>query len=342
MIDLRSDTVTKPSPAMRKAMADAEVGDDVFGEDPTVRRLEETVAEVLGKEAALFVPTGVMANQISLKIQTQPGDEVIVEAGAHILQYETAAAPIISGVQLRQVAGERGVPTVAQVEDLIRGSAYYMPPTRLICLENTHNKAGGTIVPLETLRAFRSMTTSKGLSLHVDGARLWNASVASGVKPRDFAACADTVSVCFSKGLGAPVGSAVAGSRQLITKARKVRKILGGGMRQAGIIAAGALFALQNNVDRLAEDHEKARTYAEIVGGVKGFSVDMKSVQTNIVAVDVSKSGLDASAVIARMKARGVLLSDMDRHTVRAVMHLDVSQAEVRMAANAIAMEFGA
>ena len=341
MIDLRSDTVTKPSPAMRKAMADAEVGDDVFGEDPTVRRLEETVAEVLGKEAALFVPTGVMANQISLKIQTQPGDEVIVEAGAHILQYETAAAPIISGVQLRQVAGERGVPTVAQVEDLIRGSAYYMPPTRLICLENTHNKAGGTIVPLETLRAFRSMTTSKGLSLHVDGARLWNASVASGVKPRDFAACADTVSVCFSKGLGAPVGSAVAGSRQLITKARKVRKILGGGMRQAGIIAAGALFALQNNVDRLAEDHEKARTYAEIVGGVKGFSVDMKSVQTNIVAVDVSKSGLDASAVIARMKARGVLLSDMDRHTVRAVMHLDVSQAEVRMAANAIAMEFG-
>ena len=342
MIDLRSDTVTKPSPAMRKAMADAEVGDDVFGEDPTVRRLEETVAEVLGKEAALFVPTGVMANQISLKIQTQPGDEVIVEVGAHILQYETAAAPIISGVQLRQVAGERGVPTVAQVEDLIRGSAYYMPPTRLICLENTHNKAGGTIVPLETLRAFRSMTTSKGLSLHVDGARLWNASVASGVKPRDFAACADTVSVCFSKGLGAPVGSAVAGSRQLITKARKVRKILGGGMRQAGIIAAGALFALQNNVDRLAEDHEKARTYAEIVGGVKGFSVDMKSVQTNIVAVDVSKSGLDASAVIARMKARGVLLSDMDRHTVRAVMHLDVSQAEVRMAANAIAMEFGA
>ena len=342
MIDLRSDTVTKPSPAMRKAMADAEVGDDVFGEDPTVRRLEETVAEVLGKEAALFVPTGVMANQISLKIQTQPGDEVIVEAGAHILQYETAAAPIISGVQLRQVAGERGVPTVAQVEDLIRGSAYYMPPTRLICLENTHNKAGGTIVPLETLRAFRSMTTSKGLSLHVDGARLWNASVASGVKPRDFAACADTVSVCFSKGLGAPVGSAVAGSRQLITKARKVRKILGGGMRQAGIIAAGALFALQNNVDRLAEDHEKARTYAEIVGGVKGFSVDMKSVQTNIVAVDVSKSGLDASAVIARMKARGVLPSDMDRHTVRAVMHLDVSQAEVRMAANAIAMEFGA
>src|SRR3972149_6693383 len=177
MIDLRSDTVTKPSPAMRKAMADAEVGDDVFGEDPTVRRLEETVAEVLGKEAALFVPTGVMANQISLKIQTQPGDEVIVEAGAHILQYETAAAPIISGVQLRQVAGERGVPTVAQVEDLIRGSADYMPPTRLICLENTHNKAGGTIVPLKTLRAFRSMTTSKGLSLHVDGARLWNASV---------------------------------------------------------------------------------------------------------------------------------------------------------------------
>jgi len=341
MIDLRSDTVTKPSPAMRKAMADAEVGDDVFGEDPTVRRLEETVAEVLGKEAALFVPTGVMANQISLKIQTQPGDEVIVEAGAHILQYETAAAPIISGVQLRQVAGERGVPTVAQVEDLIRGSAYYMPPTRLICLENTHNKAGGTIVPLETLRAFRSMTTSKGLSLHVDGARLWNASVASGVKPRDFAACADTVSVCFSKGLGAPVGSAVAGSRQLITKARKVRKILGGGMRQAGIIAAGALFALQNNVDRLAEDHEKARTYAEIVGGVKGFSVDMKSVQTNIVAVDVSKSGLDASAVIARMKARGVLLSDMDRHTVRAVMHLDVSKADVLSAAKAIATQFG-
>lgn len=333
MIDLRSDTVTKPTPAMRKAMADADVGDDVYGEDPTIRALEEEVAGVLGHEAAIFMPSGVMANQTAIKVHTSPGDEVIVEAGAHVLLYETGAAPVLSGVQLRPADGVRGVLSKEQIIGLVRGPNYHYPVTRLLCIENTHNKAGGTIIPLEIVREYRSVTRDHHVALHMDGARLWNACVATGHTPQAYAALADTVSVCFSKGLGAPVGSALAGSKELVTKSRKVRKMLGGGMRQAGILAAGALYALRHNRERLAEDHENARRFASVVREASWGSLDISAVQTNIVAAQVTRPNCTAADVVARAEQQGVLLSAMDRTTVRAVMHLDVSTADVDRAA---------
>ncbi len=328
-IDLRSDTVTKPSAEMRQAMAEAAVGDDVFGEDPTVNRLQEEVAKKLGKDAALFVPSGVMANQIALKAQTVPGDEVIVERDAHIFQYETAGPSVLSNVQLHTVIGKRGVLTLEDVQNSIRPSAYYMPRTRLLCLENTHNRAGGTIYPLEIIKQLRSFTQTQSISMHLDGARLWNASVATGIKPAAYARHFDSVSVCFSKGLGAPVGSALVGSKSLIESARRYRKIFGGGMRQAGIIAAGALYALRNNIDRLREDHEKAKFFAGEVAKLPGLSVDLESVQTNIVIIDVTKTKRDSADVLKRLRSKRVLLTDAGRTSIRAVFHLDVSMDNV-------------
>jgi len=335
-IDLRSDTVTKPSEAMRQAMASAEVGDDVYGEDPTVNRLQEKVASLLGKEDALFVPSGVMANQIALKVHTQPGDEVIAESGSHIFNYETAAAAFISNVQIHTVEGNRGVITAEQIPGAIRSPVYYNPKTRLLCLENTHNRAGGTIYPIEEIRRIRTMAREREIAMHLDGARLWNAWMATGITPKEYGQWFDSVSVCFSKGLGAPVGSAIAGSKGFIDQARKVRKILGGGMRQAGILAAAALYALDNNVERLKEDHQKARSFAEQLRTLRGFEIDMDSVQTNIVIVDIRETGKTPGEIIALLRALHVLLSEMTHTTVRAVTHLGVSVEEVEKAVEVI------
>lgn len=339
-IDLRSDTVTKPSPAMRAAMASAEVGDDVYGEDPTVNQLQELVATTLGKEAALFVPSGVMANQIALKVHTQPGDEVIAESGSHVYNYETAAAAFISSVQIHTIEGKRGVITADQIPGAVRSPIYYNPRTRLICLENTHNRAGGTIYPIEEIKKINALAHSLSLSMHLDGARLWNAWMATGIHPREYAHWFDSVSVCFSKGLGAPVGSAIAGTQGFIDNARKVRKILGGGMRQAGILAAGAIYAVQHNVERLREDHEKARFFADQLHALPGFAIDMESVQTNIVIIDIGKTGKTPGEIIAILRALRVLLSEMSNTTIRAVMHLGVTMEDVVKAVDIIKANF--
>ena len=259
LIDLRSDTVTKPTPAMREAMARAEVGDDVFGDDPTVKALESRTAELLGKEAALFVPSGTMANQLAIRSHTEPGDEILVEANAHIYYYEGGAPAAMSGVMCRCINGQRGIFTGADVEASLRPADQHFPRTRLVCLENTHNRGGGKIWSIGQVQEVAAGVRKHGLQLHLDGARLWNASVAAGIPERDYATYFDTISVCFSKGLGAPVGSALVGPKAFIERARRFRKMFGGGMRQAGIIAAGALFALDNHRARLAEDHANAK-----------------------------------------------------------------------------------
>jgi threonine aldolase len=314
-------------------MAEAEVGDDVFGEDPTVNRLQEKVASRLGKEAALFVPSGVMANQLAIKVHTQPGEEIIVESGSHIFNYETAAPSVISHVQIATLPGRRGVLRVDDLVPAIRSSAYYMPRTSLICLENTHNKAGGTIYPLDEIQSISRFAKERRIALHLDGARIWNASVATGIRPKEYAAPMDTVSVCFSKGLGAPVGSALAGSYEMIEKARKYRKVLGGGMRQAGVIAAGALYALEHNIDRLQEDHEKAKVFAQEVATIRGFEVDVEAVQTNIVMIEVAKTGKTPAQLLETLRSKGVLLTELSHTAIRAVMHMDVTMDEVKEAA---------
>jgi threonine aldolase len=336
MIDLRSDTVTKPSREMREVMLNAEVGDDVYGEDPTVNRLQERVAEILGKEAALFVPSGVMANQLALKVQTQPGDEVIVESESHIFNYETAGAAFLSNVQLCTVKGNNGILNAEQVAQAIRSKIYYNPKTSLVCLENTHNKAGGTIYPLEEIQKIHDLAQDRKLALHLDGARLWNASIATGIAPKEYARFFDTVSVCFSKGLGAPVGSALTGTRERIEMARKYRKIFGGGMRQVGILAAGALFALDHNIERLKEDHDKAKWLAKELSNLRGINLDLSSVQTNIIIFNINGRSESAEDLIDKLKAKGVLISRMGISTLRAVTHLDVSMEQIKKASETI------
>ena len=340
MIDLRSDTITVPGPEMRQAMASAKVGDDVFGEDPTVHELEETTAGLLGKQAALFVPSGVMANQTAIKAQTSAGDEVVVEETSHILLYESGAAPVLSGVQLRTVKGENGLVRPSQVEYLLRGEDVHVAPVRLICLENTHNKAGGRVLPLDGIRGLSEFAQKNELRLHMDGARLWNAAVALGVRPAEIARYVDSVAVCFSKGLGAPVGSAIAGPEPFIRRCRKIRKMLGGGMRQAGIIAAGALYAVRHQYERLREDHDHARAFAGIIAERSCLLVDLSSVQTNIVIMDVSPTGLSTAEIISRMQEKGVRFTSMDGSLLRAVTHCDVSKSDVLAAAELLAGEF--
>lgn len=336
MIDLRSDTVTRPSPAMREAMARADVGDDVFGEDPTVNRLQADVASLLGKEAALFVPSGTMGNQLSIKSHTSAGDEVICERGAHVFNYETAGAAFLSSVQLHVIDGERGVMQAEQIRRAIRPQLYYMPRTRLICLENTHNRAGGTIYPLEVIQEIRALADETGLRMHLDGARLWNACAATGIAPAEYAKFFDSVSVCLSKGLGAPVGSLVVGSKSFVDTARHFRKIFGGGMRQAGVLAAAGLYALKNNRDRLGEDHAKATWLAHELATIPGFGIDLATVQTNIIIIDVQNTGRQPEEILSALKTRGVLLSAGNYMGLRAVTHLDVSRAEVEQAATVI------
>ncbi|WP_375743357.1 low-specificity L-threonine aldolase [Corallococcus interemptor] len=325
-IDFRSDTVTKPTPAMRRLMADAEVGDDVYGEDPTVRRLEERVAERLGLEAAVFVPSGTQANQIAIGAYCRPGDEVLTEEGSHILQYEGGAVPALWGAQPGPLPGERGLLKPETVAAAVREDNIHNPRTRLLSLENTHNRGGGTVWPVERFKAVVDAGRKAGLAVHLDGARLFNAEVAAGRPASAWASLTDSTSVCFSKGLGAPVGSALAGRKDVIREARRLRKRLGGGMRQAGILAAAALYALEHHVERLAEDHANARRLAEGLAQVPGVKVDLSRVETNMVFADLVRPAAEASALLLK---QGVLANPTGPHSIRLVCHLDVSAADI-------------
>ena len=336
LIDLRSDTVTKPTPAMREAMATAEVGDDVLGEDPTVKELEAETAALLGKDAALFTVSGTMANQLAIRSHTEPGDEILVEAQAHIFYYEGGGPATLSGVMCRLLQGERGVFNASDLESALRPLDSHFPRSRLVCVENTHNRGGGKIWPLAQIQEVATAAREHGLQLHLDGARLWNAAAATGIAERQWAAAFDTISVCFSKGLGAPVGSALAGSKELVARAKRFRKMLGGGMRQAGIIAAGALFALRNHRARLAEDHANARALAEGISRCPGFEVAPAEVETNMVRFRLP--GTPAQEIADRLRERGVLVLPADRFTIRAVTSLMVSAEDILAAINAIAL----
>jgi threonine aldolase len=335
MIDLRSDTVTRPTPAMRAAMQAAEVGDDVFGEDPTVNRLEETVAERLGKEAALFVPSGTMSNQIAVKTHTRPGDELLCDQNCHIYCYEAGGPAVLSGVTCRTIDGDFGILDVSQLADKIRPDDQHCVRTRLVCLENTHNRGGGRVYPIEKIEAISAWARQNGLAMHLDGARLWNAVVATGIAAREWARHFDTVSVCFSKGLGAPVGSALAGPREFIQRARRVRKLFGGGMRQAGVLAAAALYALDHHVERLAEDHRNAQLLVRAIAETPGLRLTPPDVDTNLIWVQVESRLGTVKDVVGRLKAQGVLVHGSGTR-FRACTHLDVSRAQVERAADAI------
>jgi threonine aldolase len=331
-IDLRSDTVTRPSPAMRRAMAEAEVGDDVYGEDPTVNRLQARVAELLGVEAALFVPSGSMANQIAIKVHTQPGDDVLTGRGAHNFLFESGAAGAVSGVQLT-LLGEDGRFTAAEVEAAYKPDNHHYAPTRLVSVENTHNTGGGLVWDPAEVRAVVDTARRLGLATHLDGARLWNAAVASAQSERALAAGFDTVSVCLSKGLGAPVGSLLCGRADLVHKAHRVRKLLGGGMRQAGILAAAGLHALEHNRGRLGEDHANARTLARALSGLRGLRVDEARVHTNIIMVDLDPALGRAEEFAARAAAKRLLFHAMGPFRIRLVTHLDVDRSACERAA---------
>jgi threonine aldolase len=330
-IDLRSDTVTRPSEAMRRVMARAPVGDDVYREDPTITRLQEMVADMLGKEAALYVPSGTMSNQICLRTLTRPGDEVIAHEDAHILHYEGGSAAALSGLQIRPLPGPLGVLTAEAVQAAIRPVSEHFARTGAVEMENTHNRCGGTVWPLEAMQAVAQAARSNGVGVHLDGARIWNAHKAAGVSLEAYAATADSVSVCFSKGLGAPVGSALLGSRGFVQEARHNRKRYGGAMRQAGIVAAGAVYALEHNLDRLLEDHENAAALAGMLREVPGLDI-VHPVQTNIIIVDVSGLGVGAEEVVAVLKDEGVLCGMAAVDRVRFATHLDVSAKAVRTA----------
>jgi threonine aldolase len=338
VIDLRSDTVTKPTAPMREAMARAEVGDDVFGDDPTVKELENETAARLGKEAALFTTSGTMANQLAIRSQTEPGDEILVEANAHIYYYEAGGPAALSGVMCRCLEGQRGVFTAPDLERVLRPTDCHFPRTRLVCVENTHNRGGGKIWSMQQIGEVTEAAHKHGLLAHLDGARLWNASVASGVVEREYAAPFDSVSVCFSKGLGAPVGSVLAGSKSLIDRARRFRKMLGGGMRQAGIIAAGALFALRHHHDRLAEDHANARQLASGLAGIPGLDVNPIEVETNMVRFRVKT--MPAEELVEKLKARAVLVLPVSRDTIRAVANLMVTAQDIEAAVLIMSSQF--
>jgi threonine aldolase len=330
-IDLRSDTVTRPSAAMREAMANAEVGDDVWGDDPTVNALQDKCKELTGKPAALFVTSGCMANQLAIKCHTNPAEEIIAEWDSHIVKYEIAGPSFISGVQVMPLKGNRGVMDPNDVENHIRPDWYHYPKTALICIENTHNRAGGTIYPLEDIKSLSALAKENDLKLHLDGARIFNASVASGISVKEYSSHVDSISFCFSKGLGAPVGSVLCGDIDFINCAHKLRKILGGGMRQAGIIAAGAVYALNNNIDRLKDDHNNASFFAEEISKLPYVVIDMESVQTNIVIFNTTK---DAAKIREVLESKGVLVTNDGKDKLRAVFHLDVSAEQTETAIN--------
>jgi threonine aldolase len=334
IVDLRSDTVTRPSQPMREAMAKAAVGDDVYGEDPSVNQLQERVAALLGKEAALYVPSGTMANQIALSIHTRPGDEVLVSQGAHCMVFESGAGGALSGIQFGVIGDKRGQFSAADVAANISPDNHHFAPTTLVAVENTHNRGGGSIFPQRQILEIAAVTKQRGLALHLDGARIWNAHVATGMALKELAAPFDTVSVCLSKGLGAPVGSLIAGTKEQVHRAHRRRKMLGGGMRQAGILAAGGLYALEHNIARLAEDHANARRFAEPLARTAGIALDAATVETNIVIWDLSPEvPMDAATFVARARDKGLLLNAVGARRLRAVTHLDVDAAACTAAA---------
>jgi len=336
-IDLRSDTVTKPTPEMRQAMFSAVVGDDVFGEDPTVNALQDKAAQLLGKEAALFVASGTMANQLSIKAHTQPGDEVIIEAGAHAMNFEGGAGAVLSGVQFSGIPGKRGIFEAAQVEAAIRIEDVHFPVSRLVVIENTHNRGGGTVFPLPNILEIRELATKRGLRMHMDGARLWNACVATGISPAEYAGPFDSVSVCLSKALGCPVGSLVIGSKDFIKRAHRFRKMFGGGMRQAGFLAAAGIYALDHHIYRLEEDHRKAKKLAEGLANIKNLLINPAEVETNILFFDVSPAERMAQEVAAALREKGVKVHPTSKTRIRCVTHLDVSFGEIDRALSKIA-----
>jgi threonine aldolase len=337
MIDLRSDTVTKPTPAMRRAMMEAEVGDDVYGEDPTVNRLEQRAAEIAGKEAALFVPSGTMGNTIAVKLHTEHGQEVICDSRSHVLDYELAMMAWFSGCLARAIATEDGILTWDQVRRHIRPPHAHYAPTGLIEIENTHNMAGGTVYPLGVIREICDGAHERGLKVHMDGARVFNAAAAINVQVREIVAPVDTVMFCLSKALGAPVGSMLAGPATLIAQGRLYRKRLGGGMRQAGVLAAAGLIALEDTPQRLPDDHANARFLAEGLARVPGIQIDPRKVATNIVVFDVGGTGRASAEISARLKARGVLINGINERVMRAVTHYDATRADCAQAIEATA-----
>ena len=330
-VDLFSDTVTKPTPEMRRFMCDAEVGDEQKGEDPTVNLLQETVAELLGKEAALFLPSGTMCNEIAIRVHCRPGDEMLAHRTAHPIHFETGGPAALAGVNVSALDGPRGQFDLATAAAAIRSPGRYSPRSRLLWVEQTSNLGGGSVWPLATLRGIGDLARERGLASHMDGARLMNAVVATGVSARDYAAPFDSAWVDFTKGLGAPVGAAIAGSREFIAEAWRLKQQMGGAMRQAGIIAAGGLYALRHHVKRLAEDHANARRLAEGLAALPGVSIDPATVETNLVFFDLT-GRLDASTAVERMLARGVRMGALGPRTIRAVTHLDVSAEQVERA----------
>jgi len=336
-IDLRSDTVTLPSPGMRQAMAAAPVGDDQYGEDPSVNRLQERIAELLGQEAALFVPSGTMANQIGLKILTRPGDDVVVGDEAHIVWHESGAAAANSGVQFT-VVGQGGLFTAADLRAAYKPPGHIVfPPTTLVAIENTHNRGGGVVFPQAEAVAICETARELGLASYLDGARLFNAAAATGRSLAELATPFDVVSVALSKGLGCPVGSLIAGSYSGIVRARRARRMFGGAMRQSGILAAAGLYALDHNLARLVEDHVDAKILAERLAGLRGVRLDLATVQSNIVIFRMEEGAPDAATIVARAQEAGVLVSAFGERTVRAVTHIDVSRDQCRRAADLLA-----
>lgn len=333
MIDLRSDTVTTPTDGMRKAMARAEVGDDVYGEDPTVNRLQDMAAAMLSKRYALFVPSGTMANQLAVRTQTQPGQEIIVESTSHIVRYEQGAAGALAGVQLHWVSGERGIMTAEQVERAIRPNDPHSIPTGLICLENTHNAGGGTIYPLSTIEKIKSVANQHGIPMHLDGARLMNAVAATTLPPAAYAQHFDTVSLCLSKGLGAPVGSLLLSSQQdVIERARRFRRMYGGAMRQAGVLAAAGIYALEHHVTRLPEDHTHAKKLARLLQQIPSVRISAQHVETNIVIFEVTDQRRTPQEIVATLKQQGVLINAVGGRSYRAVTHLNISSKQIEEA----------
>ncbi|MFA5889654.1 MAG: GntG family PLP-dependent aldolase [Actinomycetota bacterium] len=333
IVELRSDTFTTPTPQMRRAMAEAEVGDDVWGEDPTANALQEHCARMFGKEAGLFVPSGSMGNEVCVKALTSPGDEVIVDEAAHVLDAEVGAPAMISQVMLRSLTSNRGVFDEERLRGAIRAPSRFFTHTALLCLENTHQASGGAVVPIEAFRATARLARESGVSVHLDGARIFNASVASGVPVHVYAAEVDTLSFCFSKGLGAPVGSMVLGAADVVDRARRTRKMLGGGMRQVGVLCAAARVAVDTMVDRLADDHANARRLAEGLAEIRPGAVDPMLVETNIVYVDTGAR--DAEIVADELRARGILVGAMGARRIRCVTHKDVDTAGIERALDA-------
>lgn len=337
LLDLRSDTVTKPTPGMRAAMAAAEVGDDVYGEDPGINRLEARVAKMFGKESALFVPSGTMSNQICIKAVTVPGDEMLCDANCHVYNWEAGGPAALSGVTCRTIEGKGGLLDLSQLTDKIRPGNDHYVRTRIVALENTHNRGGGRLYSIESVREISAWARSHGLIMHLDGARVWNAIVKSGLSSEVWGAEFDTISVCFSKGLGAPVGSALIGSKEFVDKARRVRKLFGGGMRQGGILAAAATYALDHHFDRLKEDHDNAQILASAIRDNPRFHLEFPEVETNLIWFDVDPGFGKSPDVAKLLREKGIVAYSTYGSLMRVCTHLDVSRADTERAADALA-----